>query len=445
MSKNKLFIGGQKYDIDNSKEKEKLFIRLKELLNVKNVSFLFGNGSSIFLGAPKIGSMRNLLQQIEEEKTHSNGLELLKELLEMYPLKNGEKNTDFESLLATLNHFISLLVLGDEKKITFENIEISIEKVTDLIKLLKIFLYKQCKDLPTKKPSNIDYPLEVHHNFFRKLLLRPPTLPRIKIFTLNYDLIIEKALDSLGVFYIDGFAGTVERRIHTESYNYDFYFPGETTEGKIERVEKVLHLYKLHGSINWLKVKRTGSNICGIKQGFVKENEEEYNNLMIYPSPLKEGEILGYPYSEMFRHFSFSINRPQSVLFTIGYSFGDNHINTLIYQAISIPSFTLVIITPSIPEDKNNEIARLVKKVKNDRILIITGAEKKDGEYIGGAGTFQGFTADWMPDMQELNIEKRIKSEMEKLFEDDQVEERREENSILRNANKTEIDENKHS
>lgn len=175
----------------------------------------------------------------------------------------------------------------------------------------------------------------------------------------------------------------------------------------------------MHGSINWQKVKSSGSNIWGIKQGFITGNNEEYNNLMIYPSPLKEGEILGYPYSEMFRHFSFSINRPQSVLFTIGYSFGDNHINQLIYQAMSILSFTLVIITPCIPEDENNEINRLVKKVKNERILVITGAEKKDKEYVDGAGTFQGFTFNWMPDIQELDIEKRIKSEMEKLFEDD--------------------------
>ena len=43
MSKNKLFIGEHEYDFDNSKEKEKLFIRLKELLNVKNVCFLSGN------------------------------------------------------------------------------------------------------------------------------------------------------------------------------------------------------------------------------------------------------------------------------------------------------------------------------------------------------------------------------------------------------------------
>lgn len=412
MPEDKFLIGNSNYPLN--KNKDKLHTQLKELLNVKNVSFLFGNGASMMLGAPNIGSVRNLLPEIKKENTEETTFTFLENVLSLFPPKEDIGDTDFESLLGTLYSLNSLSQTLSDHQLKIDKIEITKEALDALIVLLKKFLYNKCKKLPTKKPDFLDNELDIHISFFRKLLLRSQNLPRVKIFTLNYDTLIEKSLDSLGVSCFDGFSGTVDRRLQPESYNYDLYFPGETTEGRIERVDRVLHLYKLHGSINWLKVQRTRTNIWGIKQG--TPGEEQYGDLMIYPSPLKEGEILGYPYSEMFRHFSFSIHKPQSVLFAIGYSFNDNHINQLIYQSFSIPSFRLVIITPEIPGNNSNELNRIVSKVKSDRVVVITGAEERDGEYISGAGTFQGFTQDWMPDVQELDVEKKVNTELEGFF-----------------------------
>ena len=53
--------------------------------------------------------------------------------------------------------------------------------------------------------------------------------------TFNYDLLLERALDNLGVLYFDGFLGTINRTLRTESYHYDLYYPGETTEGRVSR------------------------------------------------------------------------------------------------------------------------------------------------------------------------------------------------------------------
>lgn len=431
MPNNKLIYGNEELNIDEDKPKQKLQLRLKNLLSLRNVSFLIGNGASMMLGAPSIRSVRQLMPDIiaevcEKEKSQCSDqlLPLLDQLLNLFSNARGQNDTHFESLLSSLFSFQSIFQSLKECKLSYGDLTIEKHQVDKLILLMKRFLYNRCVNLPirqpsTKDPITIEDPLTIHKDFFRKLLLRASTLPRIKIFTLNYDLIIEKALDSLGVSYFDGFSGTIDRAIQTESYNYDLYFPGETTEGNVQRVDRVLHLFKLHGSINWLKIKRTSSNIWGVKQGIPKEGQ--YADLMIYPSPIKEGEILGYPYSEMFRHFSFSINRPQSVLFTIGYSFNDNHINQLIYQSFSIPSFVLVIITPQIPKEENNEVYRLVHKVKSERILIITGAENDNEDFVGGAGTFQGFTNDWMPDIQELDIEKKIKVELDNLIDLDET------------------------
>lgn len=245
-------------------------------------------------------------------------------------------------------------------------------------------------------------------------------MPRAKVFTINYDLLLERALDNLGVLYFDGFLGTINRTLRTESYHYDLYYPGETTEGRVTRVDRVLHLYKLHGSINW---RRRSAAAADVIISHATPEEKDYGDVMIYPSPLKVTEMNGYPYSEMFRHFSAHIHQPQSVLLAIGYGFQDSHINRLIYQALSIPSFVLIIVTPQLlsprpgePVDSQHEVWRL-KEIGSKRILVIVGGEKdSNGNYAHGAGTLQEFSTKWLPDITELNIEANAREEVKKAF-----------------------------
>jgi hypothetical protein len=174
-----------------------------------------------------------------------------------------------------------------------------------------------------------------------------------------------------------------------------------------------LQLYKLHGSINWTRVEESAENIFGIKQEFPSINK--IGELMIYPSTLKYGETLGFPYTEMFRNFSTSLFKPQTVLFTIGYGFRDDHINRLIYQALSIPTFNLVIVIPE--GDDNPEIKRLINSVGIKRILVIQGGSKCEKcNQLKGIGTFCGFVKDVMPDMEEMKTQEKINEEVQRLF-----------------------------
>jgi len=52
---------------------------------------------------------------------------------------------------------------------------------------------------------------------------------------------------------------------------------------------------------------------------------------------------LNFPYSELFRKFADRLQQPEAVLFVVGYSFYDEHVNDIIYQALANPSFTLII------------------------------------------------------------------------------------------------------
>jgi hypothetical protein len=116
----------------------------------------------------------------------------------------------------------------------------------------------------------------------------------------------------------------------------------------------------------------------------------------------------------MFRHFSTHIHQPQSALFVVGYAFQDSHVNRLIYQALTIPSFVLIVVTP---DASNAEIARL-NDLKSKRVIILTGAEKDaTGAYVKGTGTMQDFSTIWLPDITELNVESSAREEVKKMFD----------------------------
>lgn len=218
----------------------------------------------------------------------------------VHHLLPSEGTIGAEPLLAVLNNIrANAQLLGVPQ--TIGKHPIAQEDAATLERLLKKWLYQRCKALN----AVTDEQLRHHKELFRRILLRSTTLPRAKVFTTNYDLLLERALDHLGILYFDGFLGTINRTLHTESYHYDLYYPGETTEGRVSRVDRVLHLYKMHGSINWRRRSTAGLDV---HISHTTPEEAEYSDVMVYPSPLKITEMNGYPYAEMFRHFSAHIN-----------------------------------------------------------------------------------------------------------------------------------------
>lgn len=411
MSKHEYYVADTATPLDNEENQRRLVQRLRQHLEVRNLTLLIGNGCSIPLGAPPIARASAIKAELEEEPYRLGDVAeqaRARALLDVLLKANG--TIGVEALLTTIiNLRASDELLHAPQMIGTANVTAADALLLE--RLLKKWLYVRCKALT----AVTDDRLRDHEELFRRLLLRSTTLPRAKVFTTNYDLLIERALDSLGVLYFDGFLGTINRTLRTESYHYDLYYPGETTEGRVSRVDRVLHLYKLHGSINWRR-RLTGPDDVTISHA--DPAEREYGDVMIYPSPLKVTEINGYPYSEMFRHFSAAIHQPQSVLLAIGYKFQDDHVNRLIYQALSIPSFTLIVVTPSTPAPAgaaaatSDEISRLIHSVRSNRILVIAGGTKdSSGQYIEGAGTFHEFSTRWMPDIRELDVEASARDE----------------------------------
>lgn len=416
MSISEYYIGEVATPLDSEENKSRLVQRLRQYLEVRNLGVLVGNGSSIPLGAPLIGSAQKIVPELDRDPYQLTAPDQQKRARSLLDhLISTNPSIGVEPLLTALVNIQANHALLRAPQ-TIGGKTVTLEDALFLERLLKKWLYHRCQSLN----SILDERLSDQRELFRRLLLRSTTLPRAKIFTTNYDLVLETALDSLGVMYFDGFLGTINRTLRTESYHYDLYYPGETTEGRVSRVDRVLHLFKLHGSTNWRR-RRTGPDDIIISHS--QPTEGEYGDVMIYPSPLKVTEMNGYPYAEMFRHFSTTIHQPQSALLTVGYKFQDDHINRLIYQALSIPSFTLIIVIPTIaaPSDENtlepvHEIWRLIHKIKSNRILVITGgnADAVSGQYTSGAGTLHEFSTVWLPDIRELNVEANAREETRK-------------------------------
>lgn len=139
--------------------------------------------------------------------------------------------------------------------------------------------------------------------------------PYSEIFTTNYDLLMEQALEGCRVPYFDGFVGAARPFFHVRAIEENG-IPGRWSR-----------LWKLHGSINWRFNKNT-------KDVVRSDHAHDGDELLIHPSHMKYEESRRMPYFVMIdRLRAFLRQNDQPVaLFVLGYSFGDQHINEAIVE-----------------------------------------------------------------------------------------------------------------
>lgn len=141
---------------------------------------------------------------------------------------------------------------------------------------------------------------------------------------------------------------------------------------------------KLHGSVDWVQ---TGKDIRRIGLPFGADTVEPYlqapglggataHKLMIYPNAAKDRETADYPYVELFRDLASAVCRPNSTLVTYGYSFGDEHINRVIRDMLTIPSTHLVVISF---DDRLDRIMKTYEEIgRPSQISLLIGPALAD-------------------------------------------------------------------
>jgi hypothetical protein len=141
----------------------------------------------------------------------------------------------------------------------------------------------------------------------------------IEIFTINYDLLIEEALESLGASYADGFVGNLQATFRAELVE-STGAPDDTYPSSFAR------LWKLHGSLNW----RVDGNGRVVRTGAATSAGQV---AAIYPSDEKYDESRRVPFTVLQDRFRKALAVPESLTLVSGYSFGDQHLNEIIFDA----------------------------------------------------------------------------------------------------------------
>lgn len=346
---------------EQEKDLESVKKEIAQCMQIENLNFLLGSGCSSFVedGTEKaIQIMRSLAYDFFKQNPD-------------FKVSNTFLKDKFPDNLEAMLDFMIAIRLIHAIEPVYSGIEEKIKHVQNYIRE-QIIAGTSSKEV-----------LNLYKSFYLKIVRKTRKTP-VNVFTTNYDLYNEKALDELGFFYNNGFIGTYSRKFNPISYNFTFVENMNLNKDIWDRVSNFFNLYKIHGSINWVS---KNENI--IEKDI--ENIGEDAVVMIYPTPLKDRTTLMTPYSDLFRNMQYCIMKPNSLLMIFGYSFSDDHINRIILNALAVPSFRVVVFGNS------NNINKL-KELNDNRIWLI---HSEDHIHY-----FKNAVEKLMPEMQDELLEK---------------------------------------
>ena len=255
----------------------------------------------------------------------------------------------------------------------------------------------------------------------------------VNVVSTNIDMFFERAADSCGVEFVDGFQGSVaptfcEANFQKIVMRNSLHFHNVTEL-------PVFNLLKIHGSVNWkvekekividsrleqvsliselLKrleplnsfvtyddslvnmVKEAKELLAG--EGYdhkgVEEFIEKYNGLVIVnPTKKKFSEtVIDDHFYELMRMYSNVLERENTLLFVMGFSFADEHILSITQRALKTNP-TLLVVIYAYDKDAYDSYKSMFSETPNVRILsnIIYAVDDKSKEHpINGKYDFK--------------------------------------------------------
>lgn len=262
---------------------------LLEILGTpKQVGLLIGAGVSKACGLPNV---EDLTKDIRKIITNEKFNELL------------DENDNVETILNKVQQ-LKTLITG-EKKIN----DLTLEMVKSIEKEIKKTVFEKLSiETPYEKVSNLVVWLNFINGEYQK-----------EIFSLNYDLLLEHALEDNSLPYFSGFIGNVK----------PFFMSDTVDDFKGLYIKKSwTKLWKLHGSLNFKK--------SNTDQIFIENNiKSEYENLLIYPSMDKYLSSRKAPFIAYLDRFRKYLLSNEKVLLILGYSFCDDHVNDIIINGLN--------------------------------------------------------------------------------------------------------------
>jgi hypothetical protein len=215
--------------------------------------------------------------------------------------------------------------------------------------------------------------------FLLSFASRAASRERLHVFTTNYDRLIEYGCDLAGLRTIDRFVGALNPVFRASRVEVDIHYSPPGIRGEPRFMEGVLRLSKLHGSLDWFFDKRERTIYRrGIPFGAPGDHtdvpQKPVDTVMIYPNAAKDVETTQYPYAELFRDCAAACCRPNAVVVTYGYGFGDDHLNRVLLDMLTIPSTHLVIIAYG----SDDRLKGFYAKTRDSQVSLLIGPHFAD-------------------------------------------------------------------
>lgn len=247
-------------------------------------------------GVPLIPGLEDLTQLVlnEIEPTHREDVARLVSHL---------SDADQRNLEAVLNYVRSLAALPGTEPIR----GVSPESLAGIDKAIcEVVRQHVDADLPNSPNPYLSLAL-----WIRAVRRLSPT----QVFTTNYDLLMEQALERRRVAYFDGFMGSREPTFDLQAIEED------------DLPTRWTLLWKLHGSINWSQ----DANGHVFRR---PADAADASSALVYPSHLKYDQSRRLPYLAMMDRLKAFLRKPGAILVSCGFSYRDQHINEVIDQSL---------------------------------------------------------------------------------------------------------------
>lgn len=241
---------------------------------------------------------------------------------------------------------------------------------------------------------------------------------QVNLFTTNMDLFMDVTLEEINLEYNDGFSGKLNPVFSTSNYHKSIFQKSPHYDNKAEL--PLFNLYKMHGSVTWksdsrqivfdsqlqilkdiTEVKLEKPLITDFWDGDKQKTMEvltaeaaklqedasfdlflkAYNQLEII-NPTKEKfstTTVQYNFYELLRMYSNELEKENSVLFVLGFSFADEHIREITKRvANSNPTLLICIFAYSEGSKADIEEKLNMGEIKFKNVEVIVGGSLFD-------------------------------------------------------------------
>ena len=317
----------------------------------KRIAFLFGAGTSCAVRIPSPGDGDNAKPLIPDVAALT---ELCKNTIKQEGARYAEawdsiwsacketnQSPNVEDVLSRLRMMVE--AIGASETLA----GLSKDELARLDKLLR-------REIARVANPSLDGIIEdLPHRKFARWLIKVSRQHSIEVFTVNYDILIESALERERVPIFDGFVGSYQPFFHPDSLRHKDWAPGE----------KHTRLWKMHGSVTWRK------ETIGGKVRVVRGSPDQSGE-MILPSFEKYDESRRQPYTSFTDRLSRFLETDDALLVVCGFSFGDQHINDLIFEALQNRPRTHVYALQYKDPDHDADLAKRAYQLNN---LVVVG------------------------------------------------------------------------